>query len=246
MSLQLGAALREGIERFTCRTGALLLAAYAAFMAALIPISNTMIGRIYANIGLSEVADELPLVLDIPLPVAVGAYFVGLLAGTYLSLVSIRTFVAAVDDSFPDGALTRNIPLAMINVLVGGIVYMLLVAIGSVLFIIPGVIAYLAFLFMLPYIAVEDRNFIDALQASYRLSKGNWLLLFALLVIVTGVGGLLGAIGSIVFSIALGPSLGQISIVIVQAPVTLYLFAVLASAFRQLRDGAGAGEMSAL
>lgn len=239
MSLQIGAALRSGATALLSRTGAILLAAYLAVLSGLQPLSNTMVVRLYERAGLAEVAGAIPLALDVPLSVAVGGYLLTTLLATYLTIVAVRTFVADAEDAFPDGALTRNIPLAILNVVVGGIAYSLLWVLGLVAFVIPGIIAYIAFIFMVPYIAVEDRHFVDALRSSYRLSKGNWIALFVLTIIVVAASGLLGGVVGLVSALALPQPLGQLTVVLVQAPVTLYLLAVIAAAFTQLRDEAG-------
>jgi len=236
MSLQLGDALREGARNLRSRTGAVLLGTYVALMGAFLTVSNTLIAALYRTVGLAEVADALPLVLDVPLAVAGGGYLLGIVVATYHSLVAIRTFVADAGDSFPAGALTRNVPLAILNVLVGGIVYGLLVTVGTIALVVPGVVAYVAFLFMLPYIAVEDRNFVGALRSSYRLSKGHWPMLFALVVIVVSAASLLGGVVGLLSALALPPAVGQVAIVVVQAPASLYTVAVVAAAFNQLRD----------
>ena len=71
MSLQIGPVLRSGGEKLFSRTGAVLLAAYAALTAAILPLSNTMIVRLYERAGLTEATEAIPLVLDVPLSVAV-------------------------------------------------------------------------------------------------------------------------------------------------------------------------------
>jgi hypothetical protein len=236
MSLQIGPALRAGATQLCSRTGAILLAGYLVLMAAFLTASNTLVAALYRQIGLSEGATALPLVLDIPPSVAAGAYLAGIVAAAYHSLVAVRTFVAGARGSFPAGAFTRNVPLGMANVLVGGIAYGLLVAIGSVALVVPGVVAYVAFVFMLPYVAVEDRNFVGALRGSYRLSKGHWLLLFVLVVIVVSMASLLGGVAGLLSALLLPPMLAQLAIVVVQAPASLYTLAVVAAAFNQLRD----------
>ena len=236
MSLQIGPALRSGGEKLLSRTGVILLAAYITLTATLLPLANTMIRRIYERVGLTEAAGTIPLVLDVPLSVAVGGYLLGLLAGSYLSVVTIRTFVTGDGGQFPSGAFTRNVPLAVANVVVGGLVYALLVAVGSILLFIPGLVAYIAFLFMLPYVACEDRNFVDALRSSYRLSKGNWLMLGVLLLVIFGVAGVVGVVGGLLSGLFLPPALGQLSLAFIQSPVSLFLLALIAAAFDQLRE----------
>ena len=248
MSLQIGPVLRSAGDRLLSRTGAILLAAYIALTAALLPLSNTMIVRLYERVGLTEATGAIPLVLDVSLSVAVGGYLLGILAGAYLSIVAVRTFVAGDGGRFPAGAFTRNVPLAIANVVVGGLVYGLLVAVGSVLFVVPGLLAYVAFLFMLPYVACEDRNFADALRESYRLGKGNWLLLGVLLLVVFGFAGVVGVAGGLLSGLLLPPALGQLTLAFIQSPVSLFSLAVIAAAFDQLREDAsedGPGSTSA-
>jgi len=72
MSLQIGPVLRSAGAQLLSRTGAILLSAYIALTAALLPLSNTMIVRIYERVGLSEATGAIPLVLELPLSVAVG------------------------------------------------------------------------------------------------------------------------------------------------------------------------------
>jgi len=236
MSLQLGPALRSGAGTVASRTGAILLGAYVALTVALLPLSNTMIVRLYERIGLTEATGAIPLVLDVPLSVAVGGYLVGILVGSYLAIVAIRTFVSGDGSAFPEGAFTRNVPLAIANVVVGGLVYGLLMAVGFALLVVPGLLVYIAFLFMLPYVACEDRNFVDALRSSYRLSRGNWLMLGVLVLVVFGVAGVVGVVGGFLSGLLLPPALGQLSTAFVQSPVSLFSLAVIAAAFEQLRD----------
>lgn len=237
MSLQIGQTLRQSGSLLVSRTGAILLGCYLLFNAANVVVTNTIIAAAYRRTGLREVAAALPATLDLPLSVAAAGYLILLLFGTYLSVVSVRTFVAGSRKSFPAEALTRNISLAILNVLVGGFVYGLAVIFGLVLLVIPGLIAYVAFLFLLPYIAVEDRNFVGALRESYRLSKGNWIMLGVLVLIIVAGAGLSGALVGLLAGLVVPAGLAQLSFVVVQAPITLYTVAVIAVAFTQLRDG---------
>jgi hypothetical protein len=239
MSLQIGAALRSGATALLSRTGAILLGLYVVLMTGLVSVSNTMVVRLYERAGLTEAASAVPLLIDVPLAAAVGGYLLLTLVSTYLSVVATRTFVAGARETFPQRAFTRNVPLALVNVVVGGIVYGLLWLLGTIALVVPGIIVYVAFIFMLPYIAVEDRNFVDALRASFRLSRGNWLALFVLAVVIIAASGLLGGVVGFVSALALPQPLGQLTVVLVQAPVTLYMLAVIAAAFTQLRDEPG-------
>lgn len=241
MSLHIGRTLRESGSLLLSRTGAILLACYLLFNVANVVVSNAIVAAAYRRVGLGEVAAALPAVFEMPLSVAAGGYLSLLVLGTYLSVVSVRTFVAGARESFPGGALTRNVPRAVLNVFVGGFVYGVAVVLGMVLFVIPGLVAYVAFLFLLPYIAVEDRNFVDALRESYRLSKGNWLTLGVLVLIIVAGSTLSGAVVGLLAGLVVPPGLAQLSFVLVQTPVSLYTVAVIAVAFTQLREGTDGG-----
>ncbi|WP_254273320.1 hypothetical protein [Haloarcula marina] len=237
MSLQIGAALRDAGLQLVSRTGAILFALYLVLMLGIQSAMNTVFAVVYTRMGFEEVTAALPFVLDVPLSVAGALVAVGAILGSYLSLVATRTFVADARDDFPTGAFTRNVPLALVNLFVGGFVYSALVFVGSLLLVVPGIIAYIAFLFMVPYVAVEDRNFVDALRSSYGLSKGNWLALFGLMVLLVAVFGFVGAVAGVLGTLLLPQGLSQLAITVLQAPASLFSLAVIAAAFRQLRDG---------
>jgi len=239
MALQIGSALEEAGYRLFSRTGAILFVAFLALMCGIQALSNTILAITYARLGYGELASMLPLTLDISLSVAGAGIAIGSVVSLYLTIVSFRTFVDGERDSFPDGAFTRNVPLAMVNVLVGGIVYGLLVFIGSVLFLIPGIFAYVVFIFMMPYIVAEDRNFVAALKQSYRLTEGDRVGMFVLLCIVVAVGALLGGIVGFVGSLALPGPASLLPTVVIQPLISLYSTAVIAVAFEQLRERDG-------
>ncbi|WP_276270694.1 hypothetical protein [Haloarcula litorea] len=236
MALQIGAALRDAGSRLVSRTGAILLGTYLLLLLGLQSMLNSLLATVYARMGLGAAVEALPLVVDVPVAVAGGGVLLAILLTTYHSIVSTRTFVADARDRFPGDALTRNVPLAILNVFVGGFVYGLLVFLGSLLLLVPGLIAYVAFLFLVPYVAVEDRNFVDALGASYRLGKGNWLQLFVLVLVAVGGASVVGAVVGVVGSLLLPPAAAQLAIIVVQPPVALYTLALIAVAFDQLRD----------
>lgn len=240
MALQIGSALETAGYRLFSRTGAILLAAFFALMVGLQALFNTITAITLTRMGFGEATAALPLTLDISLSVAGAGVAVSIVVSLYLSIVSFRTFVAGARDSFPDGAFTRNVPLAMVNVFVGGIVYGLLVLIGSILLLIPGIFAYVVFIFMMPYIVVDDRNFVAALKESYRLTEGDRLTLFGLLLIVVVAAGFLGGIVGLVGMLTLSQSAAQLPTVVLQPLVSLYSTAVIAVAFEQLRESDGA------
>jgi len=239
MALQIGSALEEAGYRLFSRTGAILLVAFFALMASFQVLFNSILATTYTRMGYGEIAAALPLTFDIPLTVAGAGIAVTSVVSLYLTVVSFRTFVPGARESFPEGAFTRNVPLALVNVFVGGIVYSLLVFIGSILFLIPGIFAYVVFIFMMPYVIVEDRNFVAALKESYRLTKGDRLALFGLLLIVGAAAAVVGGIIGFIGSLALSGPVSQLPTIVIQPLASLYGTAIIAVAFEQLRTADG-------
>jgi hypothetical protein len=241
MSLQIGSVLSGALDSLVSRTGAALLGIYTVLMIATQSVVNTVLADVYAQAGLEAAVQMLPLVLEIPTSLAAGGVLVVSLLSVYLSIVAVRTFVADAQDSFPGDAFTRNVPMAVLNLLIGGLIYGVLVFAGSLLLVIPGVFLYVTLIFMVPFIAVEDRNFVAALTESYRLTAGSRLAIFGLLVLVVAISAVLGGVAGFVSVLLLPPSLAQLGITLVQAPASLVSLAVISVAFRQLRDAETGG-----
>jgi len=178
--------------------------------------------------------------IDAPLAVSVSAAILMLLGLQWLTVITIRTFVGGHTQAIPSEYYTRNIIPVLLNSLIGGLIYVVLMLVGSVLFVIPGIIAYIAFIFMIVYVAVEDKNFIAGFRDSWQLTRGHWLRLFGLLlVIVAGVGlisGMLTTMTSLVVGVIAGEAVGILLSGVVGLPFSLLILATLAEAFTQLRE----------
>ncbi|MBB6646548.1 hypothetical protein H5V44_09640 [Halobellus sp. MBLA0160] len=183
-------------------------------------------------------ASALPTV-GLPIAVSAGGAVITLVLLQYLTVVAIRTFVGGHARTIPTEFYTRNIPYVLVNSIVGSLAFGLLIFVGSVLFVVPGIIAYVAFIFTLLYIAAEDQSFIAAFRSSWSVTRGNWLRLFGLLVIVlvgiTVVPGVLSAVASAVFTASFGPALATLASGTLTLPFSLLLLGILAEAFTQLR-----------
>lgn len=178
--------------------------------------------------------------IDAPLAVSVSAAILMFLGLQWLTITTIRTFVGGHTQAIPSEYYTRNIIPVLLNSLIGGLIYVVLMLVGSVLFVIPGIIAYIAFIFMIVYIAVEDKNFIAGFRDSWQLTRGHWLRLFGLLLtLVAGIGlisGVLTAMTSLVVSAIAGEAVGTLLSGVVGLPFSLLILATLAEAFTQLRE----------
>lgn len=182
-------------------------------------------------------AVTLPSV-DVPLSVSAGVALLSLLVLQYLTVVAIRTFVGGHARSIPSEYYTRNVVFVLVNSILAAVAFGALVLFGTVLLLIPGIIAYVAFIFTMFYVPVEDANFLSALSKSWSLTRGSWIRLFVLLAIVGISIGIASTGLSLATSILLGALVGRWGFLLANVlvlPLSLLTLGVLAEAFTQLR-----------
>jgi uncharacterized membrane protein len=98
----------------------------------------------------------------------------------------------------------------------------ILVIVGLILFIIPGIIAILALMFSNYLIVDKGLSFVEAMKKSYRITRPHWMQLFLFLIIL------------VVFNVA-GALLLFIGLLI-SVPVSML---AMAHAYRKLEHGVG-------
>ncbi|TYL35916.1 hypothetical protein CV102_25225 [Natronococcus pandeyae] len=216
--------LADGIERTLARNGLLLVLAF--FVIAAVQTLFTPVG--------SELEPNASPIVGGP---AIGwlVATVASLLGLYLTIVALRTFVTDERDTIPDAALRDRPVWTFLNVLVGYIVFTIVVAVGLVLLIVPGLFLLVALWFFDVYVAVEDDDFVTGMQRSWSLTSGHRLSLFGLGVAVI----LIIAAISVPFSILeaiVGGVLGSLIAQLGGAFTAVYIYATTAVAFTQLRD----------
>ena len=252
MSLDIGAAITEGIGRLRSRDGLVLVGAF------LIVGVLSSVATQSLTVELSEAllqfaqSPDAPPETDVeafreqvrlarensPLAVAISpagafglAFLLGVVAET-LRIVSVRVFYTPAGDRPTD--LTRNLAFATVNGFLGGIVVSVLVSIGFVLLVLPGIFLALALFFVRQEIAVEDRNFVDAMAESWSLTKGNRLNLLGL-VLVLVIVGLVAFVPTLIAG-----QLGQTATIAVGAVVspliTVFGIAATTRAYAQLKE----------
>jgi hypothetical protein len=266
MSLDIGAAIRDGASRLTTRSGALLFVAFlvvgvlsavatqslnVALFESLVELAESGPGSDAADPAQVDALREQlrgaregsPLAVGIPAGAAAAlALLLGLVAEA-VTLVAVRVFVADRTAELSGALVRRNLGWATLNGFLGGIVVAVVVAIGLVFLLLPGVFLYVSFLFLRQEIAVEDENFIDALVGSWRLSKGNRFELFGLAVIVVLVSLVAFVPGLVLAGFA--PLVGTAVGLVVSPVVTLFGVAVVSRAYAQLKADAAAPDEGA-
>jgi membrane-anchored glycerophosphoryl diester phosphodiesterase (GDPDase) len=238
MPLSVTSAMTGGLRRAINRNGLVLAIALVVIGAVWQVLFYSAVSAAVQPSGVSAQAASLPTV-EVPLAVSAGGALIAILGIQYVIVVAMRTFVSGRSGTIPSEYYRRNMLPVLGNALVGALIYGLVVFIGSLLLVIPGIIAYIAFSFTLLYIATEDQNVLTALRSSWNTTRGHWLRLFLLLAIVFVISlaqGVLSVLAQAVFTAASGPALGQLASGVIVLPFTLVLIAILADAFVQLRN----------
>jgi hypothetical protein len=260
MSLDIGEALRDGFDGVRASSGLALVGVFVAFglvntvvQESLVRVSvGGLLDDLSANPPSVEgsdltaaefqdlltevresIAEGTPLAyLDSlsVLELAVAAVVLAVLAEA-IRMIAIRVFVSPETGSIPRELVTRNLVWAVLNGVIGGIVAGILVVVGFVLLVIPGVFLAVSFLFLRQEIAIEDRNFIEALSGSWNLASGSRIELFVLVVILVLVGPVVSFVVGLVGSSAPVALLN----VIATSVVLTYTVAVVSEAYDQLR-----------
>ena len=238
MTLNIGSSLTGGFSRVANRNGVVLSLAYVVlglvWQVAFYSAFATWLQETNPEVTVGAVPT-----VDVPVAVSATVAVGALLLLQLAAIVTIRTFVGGHTDRIPSEYYTRNIPFVLANALVGGVVYGVVVFLGSLLLIVPGIIAYVGFLFMLFYIAVDDENFVAALRDSWSLTRNEWLPLFGLLLIVfvglAVVPGVLSTLLSFIVGAYAGPAASTLVSGVLTLPFSLFVLGILADAFVQLR-----------
>lgn len=240
MKLNIGSALTGGLRRVGNRNGLLLALVYVvlgvvwqvAFYSAFVTVLQQ------SDVPTEDVV--LPSV-EMPFAVSAGGAVLSLLLLQYVTIVATRTFVGGHSRSIPSEYYTRSVAFVLVNSVLGALAFGLLVGVGSLFLLVPGVVAYVAFVFAPVFVAVDDENFIAALRDSWALTRGHWLRLFGLLLVIFVGFGLGASILSVLTSLVVGATWGEALGVLVSGvivlPFSLLVLGILADAFTQLRDG---------
>jgi hypothetical protein len=244
MPVHVESVLRRGIDRTVARNG-LLLASVLFVVSTVNAVVGLGVQRWVASRGVFPTGVPFSRGTDPALsrevgaalfavPPAIGA-IVSLLAGLatiVLVIGALRTFVSDETERLSREQFTRNVVWPGLNFLVGTVVFGVVVALGFVFFVVPGIFLLVALVFWTVFVAVEDRNFVEAMQASWGLTRGHRLRLFLLGVAVAVVGLVVSA----VFGVA-GLVGGVVGVVFAQAAsalTTVFTLATLAAAYEQL------------
>ena len=216
MGIDIGQAFREGASRTAGKNGLILAAAFTGIALLTIVLFQSLLVAGFesalsafqsaspAELGLEqseyddtvaefetaleEVRSTAPLALGVSAGLAAGGLLFVVLASEAVSIIAVRVFAATDSDAVSSDVITENILLATLNGFVGAIVVWGLILLGSLFFLLPGIILAVLFYFLRQEIALKGKNFVQGMADSWRLTKGHRLEVFligAALVIVS-------------------------------------------------------------
>ena len=234
--------LRDGFDRTVARTGLMMVAVYGIVQLINIAVSNTM-----AQNALQRMSGQMPggfgpfgapqavsgITLPLPTPLLWLLTILLGLAGVALTLVAARLFVSDETETIPEEFYQRNMVSGFIHLLIGSIVAGIMIAIGFVLLIVPGLFLLVSFAFFQFYVAVEDESFVDALSDSWELAGGHRLDIFLVMLGVFVVGIVVGIVGGIVGAV-LPAVLGNVVTAGLNGFTTVFGIASVAQIYRTL------------
>jgi MFS family permease len=224
--------LKEAANRTSKRNG-LMLMGLLFVLSLLSGLLGAGIAQYAGNQQFIPVGAETNAVFALP-PIVAGVLSLVIgLASLVVSIAAIRVFVTDETARLPREHFTRRMGWAVVNFIVGGIVFGLIVGLGLVALIIPGIFLLVTLFFWTVFVAVEDQNFVGSFRSSWGLTKGHRLKLFALgiaVFLITIVVNLVFSVGFIAGSLV-GLVLAQIG----SAVVTVFSTAAVAATYIELR-----------
>lgn len=167
------------------------------------------------------------------------------LVGSLVNLAAtawlVGSIVRIVEDVEADGTVDlavgdilgsvwpRLISLILLQIVVG-----ILVAIGLILLIVPGVILALMWISAIPAMVVEGLGVFDSMNRSAELTKGNRMRILAVGLVVLAVYICIAVIGALL--VAAVPVLGVIALVAVAVLLYPYISIITSVLYFRLRD----------
>lgn len=231
MVVKITQILREAANRSSKRNGLILMG--VLFVLSLCSgLLGAGIAQFAGNQPFLSVDTSATAVVVLP-PLVAGllSLIVGLVS-LVVSIGAIRVFVSDETERLPREYFTRNMGWAVVNFIVGAIVFGIVVGLGFIALVVPGIFLLVSLWFWSAFVAVEDQNFIEAFRSSWGLTRGHRLKLLLLGIVVVLISVVVGA----VFGLgAVGGAL--IGFILTQAGsaiVTVFSMAALAVTYTEL------------
>lgn len=237
MSVAIGRMLSEGVERTVSRNGLLLA---AIFYAVSLP-SAVVSGGVNRQAGMgTQPTMGSPPEVGLPFGLAAGLALVLSLASLVVTVGAMRTFVSENRETLDADDFTDDLPLVVVNLVVGGFLFGLAVGLGTLLLVVPGLFLLTSLFFWNYHVVVEGDSFVDGFANSWELTRGNRLELFVLgvvAVVINALVGLVFSIPGIVLPTVVGFLVGQVGSTV----ANVFVLATASRTFVHLTGRKGGG-----
>jgi hypothetical protein len=238
MEIDVADAIRTGVRRTFARNGLLLVG--IVYVLSVVP---ALFGpaRTGPPAGVPGGSD-LPIavtpepVIPVSATVAAGIAAAFGLLSLIVTVGALRIFLGEETERLPPEAFTRRIGIVLVNVVVGGLVFGLVVGVGFLLLIVPGIFLLVSLVFWTVAVVHEDANFVDGFRRSWELTGGHRLRIFLVGLVLVAVSVLVGIVFGLL-DLALSALARPLGIVVGQlggAVTSVFDAAVLAATYRQL------------
>jgi len=238
VTLQLGRAIGDGIERTLTPTGGILLVAFLGLQLLTQASVNTVVTGVFPDGPAGELEAALGLTLPVSATVAGGLFVVAIVLSAAYFVVLSRALTRSTAElsSFPSDLYTHRMGRATLSTFVGGLVVSLAVMVGFAFLFLPGIFLAVSFLFFAFVVGVEDRGIVGALKRSWGLSRGHRLKLAVLVFLAGVVGGVSGLVGTL-FDLAGSAIVGELLVNTINSLLFVLLYGIIAAAYLQVREG---------
>jgi hypothetical protein len=236
MALRLGRAVGRGARRSLSISGIVTLVLMIGYQVLFVGSVNAVIVDTLPS-GVRSGDAGVGFALPVPTEAAAGLAVVALLLGIGFVLVTARLFARDNSDlsSLPGELFTRRLGRAFLSALVVSVVLGVAITVGFALLLVPGLFLAVSLQFALFAVAVEDTGPVEAFRRSWELASGNRWRLLVLVVLFGVVGGIGGAIGSLLAFVS--PSIGQLASLVINSALVILTCGIIADSFVRLRGG---------
>lgn len=246
MAIQINDVLQKGFRRTVSRESLGLIIVFVAFQAVNTAVMQSFNRRLFREFGATTTegiptapfgtpgaGGGLPFAVDLPLAPLAGGLLLTVFVAEAISVLGVRMFARERTVSVSTASLRNGLVIATLNGVVGGTLVTVMTGLGALFLIVPGVFIAVSLFFVRQEIAIENKNFIDALTDSWALTRGVRLKIFGLAALLSIINLLAGSPATVLFFV--NPTIAIAVSVILGSVTTVFGLAVTTQAYTQLR-----------
>ncbi|UPV75214.1 hypothetical protein M0R89_03875 [Halorussus limi] len=242
MPIDIGDVVSDGYERTVARNGLLFIGIF--YLISLLeglflptPTQSTTLPDPMGGPGMGPVPAEgmqpyAPSLGFSPVITSLLSLLLGIIS-IVVTIGALRTFVTEETEQIPEAHFRHNLLWAGLNLIIGGIIFGITIAIGFIFLVVPGLFLLVSLFFWEVYVAVEDQNFIEGFRNSWQLTSGHRLRLFGLGIVIAIIA-MLVSIGFGIPGIVLPDILGFLIAQFGSAFLGVFFLATVAQTYNHL------------